>query len=34
VLGALRISTDKIKVPKPAGFDLLPMADDVIRPDG
>ncbi len=34
VLGALRVFTDKIEVPKPAGVDLLPMADDVIRPDG
>lgn len=34
VLGALRISTDKIEVPEPVEFDLLPMADDVIRRDG
>ncbi len=34
VLGVLRICTDKIDVEEPTGFDLLPMGEDVIRPDG
>lgn len=34
VLGVLIVITDNIEIVKPTDFELMPMADDVIRPDG
>ena len=34
VLGVLAVVTDDIEIVKPTGIDLMPMAADVIRPDG